>query len=82
MFSSIPNYFNNSETPNICYKYNKPIRSSIFNFNKIVMDTNIDCNTPDSRDCQYSNYLYSPMGHVITGNLNVIPDSRKSLYYL
>ena len=23
--SSIPNYFNNSETPIICYKYNKPI---------------------------------------------------------
>ena len=28
VFSSIPNYFNNSETPIICYKYNKPIMSS------------------------------------------------------
>ena len=36
MISSIPYYFNNSETPIICYKYNKPIRSTIFNFNKIV----------------------------------------------
>ena len=35
VISSIPNYFNNSETPIICYKYNKPIRSTIFNFNKI-----------------------------------------------
>ena len=26
--------------------------------------------------CQNSNYLYSPAGHAITGNLNVIPDSR------
>ena len=33
VISSIPNYFNNSETPIICYKYNKPIRSTIFNFN-------------------------------------------------
>ena len=30
VISSIPNYFNNSETPIICYKYNKPIRSTIF----------------------------------------------------
>ena len=43
--SIIPNYFNNSETPIICYEYN-------------------------------SNYLYPPAGHVITGNLNVIPDAR------
>ena len=46
--SSIPNYFNNSETPIICYKYNKSIRSTIFNFNKIVTDVDIDFNTPDS----------------------------------
>ena len=45
---SIPNYFNNSYTPIICYKYNKPIWSSIFNFNKIVTDINIDSNIPDS----------------------------------
>ena len=48
VISSIPNYVNNSETPIICYKYNKPIRSSIFNFNKIVTDINIVSNTPDS----------------------------------
>ena len=41
-------YFNNSETRIICYKYNKPIRSSLFNFHKIVTDINIDSNTPDS----------------------------------
>ena len=33
VISSIPNYFNNSETPIICYKYNKPIRSTLFNSN-------------------------------------------------
>ena len=45
---SIPNYFNNSETPIICYKYNKPIRSTLFKFNNIVTDIDIDSNTPDS----------------------------------
>ena len=48
VISSIPNYFNNSETPVIYYKYNKPIRSTIFNFNKIVNDLDIDSNTPAS----------------------------------
>ena len=48
VISSIPNYFNNSETPIICYKYNKPIRSTIFNFNKIVTDIDIDSYSPDS----------------------------------
>ena len=62
VISSIPNYLNNSETPIICYRYNKPIRSSIFNFNKIVTDINIDSNTPDSRECQNSNYLYPLKG--------------------
>ena len=76
VISSIPNYFNNSETPIICYKYNKPIRSTIFNFNKIVNDIDIDSNTPASSDCQNSNYLYPSAGHIITGNLNVIPDAR------
>ena len=47
VISSIPNNFNKSETPIICYKYNKPIRSSIFNFKKIVTDINIYSNTPD-----------------------------------
>ena len=37
---------------------------------------NIDSNTRDSWDCQNSNYLYPPAGHVISGTLNVIPDAR------
>ena len=47
VISSNPNYFNNSETPINCYKYNKPIRSSTFNLNNIETDINIDSNTPD-----------------------------------
>ena len=48
VISSIPNYFHNSETPIICYNYNKPIRSTVFSFNRTVTDINIDSNTPDS----------------------------------
>ena len=35
VLSAVPNYFKNCEAPIICYKYNKPIRSTIFNFNKV-----------------------------------------------
>ena len=45
---SNPNYFNNSETPIICYEYNKPNRSTLFYFNRIVTDIDIDSYTPDS----------------------------------
>ena len=46
--SSIPGYFENKQTPIICYKYNKPIRSTIFTFNKLVANLDIDTKTPDS----------------------------------
>ena len=46
--SSIPDYFQNSEPPIICYKYNKPIRHTIFNFNKLASDLEIPDNTPSS----------------------------------
>ena len=65
VISSVPNYFNKTETPIIFYKYNKPIRSTIFSFNKIVTDLSIDSNTPDSGDCQNSFFSYPPAGHVI-----------------
>ena len=44
----LPDYFENKEPPIICYKYNKPIRSTIFKFNKLVADLDIDTKTPDS----------------------------------
>ena len=46
--SSIPTYFQNSEPPIICFKYNKPIRNTVFNFNKLVSDLNIHTKTPES----------------------------------
>ena len=48
VMQSIPTYFQNSEPPIICYKYNKPIRNTIFNFNKLVSDLDIHANTPKS----------------------------------
>ena len=36
VISAIPSYFENTESPIICYKYNKLIRNTILNFNKLV----------------------------------------------
>ena len=33
VISAIPSYFENMESPIICYKYKKPIRNTILNFN-------------------------------------------------
>ena len=48
VISSIQNCFNNSETPIICYKYNKPIRSTIFNFWE-RSGSAVECLTLDQR---------------------------------
>ena len=66
----------NCEVSVICYKYNKPIRGATFNFNKLVSDLDIETYTPDSSDSKDSKYVYPAAGHVITGNLKIISDSR------
>ena len=48
VISSIPTYFENKESPIICYKYNKPIRSSVFNYYKLVTELDIKNSIPDS----------------------------------
>ena len=48
VMQSIPTYFQNSEPPIICYKYNKPVRSLIFNYNQTVRDLDINDTTPQS----------------------------------
>ena len=48
MISAIPLYFENTESPNICYKYNKRIRNTIPNFNKLLSDLDIETSSPDS----------------------------------
>ena len=48
IISSIPTYFENKESPIICYKYNKPIRCTVFNYNKLVTDLDIENSIPDS----------------------------------
>ena len=48
VISFIPSYFENKESPIICYKYNKPIPSTVFNYNKLVTELDIENSIPDS----------------------------------
>ena len=48
VISSIYTYFENKESPIICYKYNKPIRSTVFNYNKLVTELDIGNSIPYS----------------------------------
>ena len=72
----IPKYFKNTENPIICYKYKKPIRNIIFNYNKTVSDLNIISNTPTTCECSHSKFCYAPSGHIISGNFDLITDKR------
>ena len=48
MSQSIPTHSQNSESSIICNKYNKSIRNTIFDFNKLVSYLVIHDNTPKS----------------------------------
>ena len=72
----VPKYFNNLEPPMICYKYKKPTRNLIFNYNKITSDLEIEETCPKEWDCSGSEFCYQPAGHVITGNFDIIKDKR------
>ena len=57
---------------NLYYKYNKHIRNTILNFNKLFSDLDIETSSPNSWDCKDSNFFYQPAGQIVTGNLKII----------
>lgn len=78
----IPAYFKYRETPMICYKYNKPIRNLIFNYNCVTKKETPNNTIPSLCECHKSPFFYPPVGHVITGNLDIVEHSQlKNLLY-
>ena len=72
--SKVPPYFKDQSVPIISYTYTSPIAPKIFNHKRVLQDLNIDdfkAKPPDC-SCNSSPFKYSPAGHVITGDLNVI----------
>ena len=72
----IPPYFDNLETPLICYKYKNSIRNMIFNYSNVTKDIDVQENIPNTCKCNESKFRYDPCGHIITGDLNILKDKE------
>ena len=58
----------------LAYTYNPPIGLKLFNYNKVLSEVSQDDIDCDQCDCEskFSNFIYTPHGHVHTGNLDII----------
>ena len=72
---TVPTNFKEKEPPIISYTYTKTIASRIFNFSSPLsgLDYHQFHKTPSQCECNTS---YQPYGHVITGDLSIIPNSK------
>ena len=70
--------FKEKEPPIISYIYTKTIASKILNFSSTLLDSDYHQFRNNPSPCEYntSSHLYEPDGHVITGDLSIIPNSK------
>ena len=75
---TVPAYFKEKEPPIISYTYRKTIDSKVFKFAStlLVLDYHQFHNNPSQCECKTSSHLYQPYGHVITGDLSIISNSK------
>ena len=78
MIETVPTYFKEKEPPIISYTYTKTIANKIFNFSSILSDLDYHQfhNNPSQCECNTSSHLYHIYGHVITGDLSIIPNFK------
>ena len=73
---AIPDFFQDKDPPIISYTYTKPIGPTIFNFRKVAREHDINEPLNNHCACKQSNFLYQPLGHVITRDLRVIKNKK------
>ena len=82
--SEIPPYFVEQSAPLISHTYTRPIASKIFNHKRVLKDLVFEDikSKPPSCACASSPFNYSTVGHVITGDLNIVSNNqlRQLLY--
>ena len=75
----LPSSFNNI-SPMVVYDLSKTIRSSIFNYKKVVQDINVEAYIADPSllpcSCASSPFVDRTHGHVITGDLNIVKNEK------
>ena len=81
LLETIPDYFEDKEVPQICYKYTKTISQKIFNYNKTISEFDFDTFKTMDCECENSAFIEHHHKHVITGNLNIVtnPELRSLL---
>ena len=72
----IPPYFKNQESPCISYKYNKSVASKLFNYKVSLKELDIDSVRHLQCSCSSSKFKYAPCGHIVTGDPNLIENSK------
>ena len=78
VLETMPTYFKEKEPPIISYTYTKTIAKKIFNFSSTLSDLDYHQyhNNPSQCECNTSSHLYQPYGHVITGDISIIPNFK------
>ena len=72
VIATIPNYLD-ATPPIVSYTYPRTIASRVFNFKQVIKELNFEVGTSQMKcNCSVSPYRYTPAGHVVTGNLNII----------
>ena len=76
--STILAYFRNQSPSIISYSYSFPIAPKIFNYKNVLQGLNTENITrnPSACSCKASEFCYNPVGHVITGDLNIVRISK------
>ena len=79
MKDKIPPTLQYQDTPMVSFKYGKTIGQSIFNYNEVLSnlcedDFNCECDCKTNN--MYSNFVYKHHGHVHTGNLELVKNSK------
>ena len=72
--SCIPPYFKMKSTPYISYRYTSTIASKLFNHKQTLQCLDIEQlrQNPLKCSCSSSPFNYSPAGHIITGDVNIV----------
>ena len=74
----IPSYFQYKESPCISYSYTRSVASKILNYKASVQQRDFKClsQDPPPCNCSYSQFLYAPCGHIVTGDLNIVLNNK------
>ena len=79
VLKSLPSYLRN-DSPMVVYELTNSIHSKLFNYKKFVQSLDVDAFLADNNilpcECHQSPFLNHDHNHIITGNLEIVTDSK------